>query len=439
MINQIINYQNKELYVIAFLIMLFGATNLPITLLLVLVIGILVAAILPFGRNIQLMVFLIPSVDVFTKTPYVSVSLATLLFLIMFGRYMVLEMPKSQYFRPGLVITLIFIIFELMHIIYNPVMLSSKTLRWLLLFSFFSLIMFDQRQYTSFQNLRAAFLLGLLTSTAYGLLQQHFFPPEYLYLKEFVRFSGGAGDPNSFGLFCLLTIFFFLPNVPRKTIDLQCVVVIIAMLLCGSLTVSRSFFIVAFASLVLYFILYFRAALGELLFRFLLALMAFGTAALVFYGSGQSLTFNLDILSRFSGENLSQLTGARSDIFKEYISQYFKFPMPYILFGVGINGYLGYFNHLFAKQTLFSEIVGPHNTYLEMFISFGLIGAAIILFYIKQSFRAVKVKYQVNTVYRIAFIPLGVFLLYCFSLQNLAKYSSYFILLLIIYSTYRRD
>ena len=327
----------------------------------------------------------------------------------------------------------------MMHIIYNPVMLSPKTLRWLLLFSFFSLIMFDQRQYTSFQSLRAAFLIGVLTSTAYGLLQQHFFPPEYTYLKEFVRFSGGAGDPNSYGLFCLLTIFFFLPNVPRKTINLKSIIVIILMLMCGSLTVSRSFFIVAFASLVLYFVLYFRAALGELLFRFLLAVMALGTVAVVFYGSGQSLTLNIDILTRFSVENLSQLTGARSEIFKEYISQYFKSPMLYVLFGVGINGYLGYFNHLFAKQALFPEIVGPHNTYLEMLISFGLIGSVIIMVYIKQAFRAVSVKYQVSTVYRIAFIPLGVFLLYCFSLHNLAKYSSYFILFLIIYSTYRRD
>jgi len=83
--------------------------------------------------------------------------------------------------------------------------------------------------------------------------------------------------------------------------------------------------------------------------------------------------------------------------------------------------------------------VGPHNTLLEIMISFGLVGFALFATYIYYGFRAERNRVASSYIFRLAWLPIIVFLLYCFSLQNLGKYSSYFILMLIVYNTYRKD
>jgi len=159
---------------------------------------------------------------------------------------------------------------------------------------------------------------------------------------------------------------------------------------------------------------------------------------LIFSFLGPSTGLELDILKRFSGDNLSQLTGARSDIVQEYIDLFFSLSSIFLLFGAGINGYLGYYNHFFLNRGLFPEVVGPHNTLIEILISFGLIGSLLFISYVYFAFKAEKSRVGSTKVFRIALIPIIVFLLYCFSLQNLGKYGSYFILMLIIYNTYRK-
>ncbi len=430
---------NPEILLSGLLIMGFGITNQQVLLLGVVLIGVIVAAIFPFGRNIQFLIFLLPCSAVFMKATYLPVSLATLVFLAVFGRYMMTQMASAQYHKAGLAFTLILIIFELMHIIYNPVMVSTQTIRWLILFVFVALLLFDRNKYASFSQVRYALLVGLFISTFYGLLSKYFHPEVIVNGKIIARFAGGAGDPNNYGLFCLLLIFFYLPAAPKIRINKVGYFVILAMLFCGSLTVSRSFFLVTTLSLFMYFVLYFKDAMGSVFFRLLAVTNILFTLIVVFMLWGQSIDLDLDILKRFDSNNLSELTGSRSDILKEYVAMFFRVPFEYLLFGAGINGYLGYYNYYFLQQGLFEEVVGPHNTFLEILISFGIVGSGIIIGFVYSAFKAEQIRLQNYRVYKLAFIPFAVFVLYSFSLQNLGKYSSFFILMMIIYSTYRRD
>lgn len=430
---------NSEMFIISAFIVLYAITSSAPLLLLVVLVGVFCALVLPFGRSIQLAVFLLPCSEVFTQSPYISISLLTFIFLAIFARYLLTQVLETQYFQPGLIIMLLVLLYELMHILYNPVMASTKTVRWSIFFVFTSLLLFDRNKYCSFPQLRFALLCGLITSTLYGLLQQYFSPAIVHSAKVITRFSGGAGDPNNFGLFCLLIIYFYLPTKPRENISRKSFLIILMMLAFGALTVSRSFFIVVMLSLLSYFIFYYRSAIGDIFVRILMSFNALLILFCLYWASGASFLGELDIFSRFSGDNLSDLTGSRSDILQEYIRLYFELPNLFVLFGAGINGYLGYYNHFFLQAGTFAELVGPHNTFIEILVSFGMLGFLLFATYIYLGFLAEKKRTENSQVFRLAWLPIIVFLLYCFSLQNLGKYSSYFILMLIIYNTYRKE
>ena len=438
-LNKLARLLNIEIGLCALLIVLYAITSSALLLLLVVLIGVVCAFVLPFGRSIQLAFFLLPSSEVFTQSSYISISLLTCIFLAMFGRYLLTHVAKTQYSQPGLLLMLLVLVYELAHIIYNPSMASFVTVRWSIFFIFTSLLLFDQNKYCSFSQLRFALLCGVITSTLFGLTQQYLVISNAQSLNAISRFSGGVGDPNNFGLLCLLLIYFYLPIVPREKIPRSTLLIILMMLTFGALTVSRSFFIVATLSLLTYFIFYFRSAIGDMFVRLLILLNGLLILFCLYWFSGATFIGELDIFVRFSGNNLSDLTGSRSDILQAYITLFFELPYNFMLFGAGINGYLAYYNHDFLQAGLFTEVVGPHNTLLEIMISFGLVGFALFATYIYYGFRAERNRVASSYIFRLAWLPIIVFLLYCFSLQNLGKYSSYFILMLIVYNTYRKD
>lgn len=428
-----------ELIVIGILILLFGITQAHALLLIVVLMGVAISFALPFYRSVQLAFFLIPCLNVFVGSPYISISLATLIYLAIFGRYIMTQLFHTQYFIPGVIATIVVVGYELMHLIYNPVMLSTQTVRWMILFVFVSLLLFDKRKYIEFGQLRFVVLIGFITSTFYGLLKDIFHPVTFYHADAIARFAGGAGDPNNFGLLCLLLIFFYLPSVPKQPIKLSQLMILVGLLAAGSLTVSRSFFLVSFFSLFLYFLLYFRAAIGEIFFRTLFGISLGILAGIFLVLSGATEHINLDIMSRFDSDNLSELTGARSDIAKEYVKMFLAQEPDYMLFGGGINGYLGYYNYYFGVEKIFEEVVGPHNTFLEMLVSLGILGSFVFIYFVYAGFKAEKIRTRNYSFYRLSYLPIIVFLLYCLSLQNLGKYSSYFIVMMIIYNTYRKD
>ena len=430
---------NIEIALCAMFIVLYGVTTSAPLLLLVVMVGIVAVAILPFGRSLQLAFFLLPCSEVFTQSPYISISLLTFIFLAMFGRYILTHVAETEYSQPGLLLLLLVLLYELGHVFYNPIMVSSTTIRWSIFFIFTSFLLFDRNKYCSFSQLRFALLCGIIVSTLYGLLHQQFAPASTHSVKIITRFAGGAGDPNNFGLFCLLLIYFYLPTIPRKKIPNTTYGIILMMLAFGTLTVSRSFFIVATLSLLMYFFFYYRTAVGDIFVRFLISLNGLLILFCLYWLSGATFIGELDIFARFNGDNLSDLTGSRSDILQEYVKLFFELPYSFILFGAGINGYLGYYNYFFLQAGLFPEVVGPHNTLLEVIISFGLLGSVLFATYIYLGFRAERLRTGSTHIFRLAWVPILVFVLYCFSLQNLGKYGSYFILMLIVYNTYRKD
>lgn len=432
-----------ELIIIGLLIALYAITQLQPLLLFVVVVGALVAFFLPFGRSLQLAVFLVPCLDVFAGTTLLPISLATVVYLVIFGRYLALQLIHTTYYVPGVLITIVFIVYEFHHALMLPSLISTQSFRWMLMFLFISFLLFDKKKYIAFIELRFAFFIGLLVSTAYGGLVLMFAGDTFVGNHAIERFSGGAGDPNNFGLMCLLLVFFYLPKVPRKVprkkITFLYLSIVIILLFIGALTVSRSYFLVAFGSLGLYLVLYFRSSLGELFYRFLIFFTLSSLVLCVLFSIGMLDNVELGILKRFSGDNLSEITGARSDILAIYLDTYFMQPAYWFFFGAGINGYFTHYNDIFMANSLFPDRVGPHNTFVEIFVSFGLLGSWLIFLYIYLVFSAEKIRQSAKKIDWIAYIPLIIFFLYSLSLQNLGKYSSYLILLMVVYRVYEEE
>ena len=180
-----------ELLFAGLFILAFAVTNTQLFLLVVVLIGITVAAVFPFGRGIQFLLFLLPCSAVFTQSTYLPISLATLVFLAVFGRYILTQVNNTQYHKSGLIFTFCLIAFELMHIIYNSVMVSTQTIRWLILFVFVALLIFDRNKYIDFTKVRYSLLLGLLFSTGYGLLVKYFHPEVLVNGNLFLDFLVG--------------------------------------------------------------------------------------------------------------------------------------------------------------------------------------------------------------------------------------------------------
>lgn len=428
-----------DLIIIGLLLSLYGITGQQSLLLLIVFIGILVAFLLPFSRSLQLAIFLIPCLGIFAGTSLLPISLATIIYLAIFGRYLVFQLLQTTYYVPGIIITTVFVIYEFHHALMFPSLVSLQSFRWMLMFLFVSLLLFDRNKYIAFNGLRLAFFIGLLFSTVYGGLVSVFGREIIVGGHGVARFSGGAGDPNSFGLMCLLLVFFYLPKIPRKKITTQQIAIVILLLSIGSLTVSRSYFLVSLGSIGLYSIFYFREAINELFSRFFIGITFISLILLVMQFSGMLDNVEFGILKRFQGDNLSEMTGARSDILAFYINTYISQPIYWVLFGAGINGYFTYYNDIFMLESLFPQPVGPHNTFVEILVSFGMLGAGIVFLYVYLAFLAERIRVKPKKVYLMAYISCIVFFLYSLSLQNLGKYSSYLLVLMMVYSIYEEE
>ena len=98
---------NVEVALCALLIIAYAITFSAPLLLLVVLAGVVCAALLPFGRSIQLAFFLLPCSEIFTQSPYIAISLLTFIFLAMFGRYLLTHVFTTQFSQPGLLLMLL--------------------------------------------------------------------------------------------------------------------------------------------------------------------------------------------------------------------------------------------------------------------------------------------------------------------------------------------
>lgn len=182
-----------------------------------------------------------------------------------------------------------------------------------------------------------------------------------------VRYSGYYGDPNFYSAHITAAIggvLVLLLNRLRAGQSLLMVFLLALLMYCGFMSVSKSFLLVAVASLLFWGIavLFQRERLSAKLMVLLTFLLG-----VLFLLSSTLFTDMIDMmLSRFSSDHsLSDFTTGRTELWVRYLRAFEEDPLL-LLFG---NGY--------TNVTINDR--NSHNTLIQTVYQFGLVGSAVLL------------------------------------------------------------
>lgn len=201
-----------------------------------------------------------------------------------------------------------------------------------------------------------------------------------------VRHSGYYGDPNFYSAHVSAALAGVIILLLNNTGKRKMVLLILMMLLltyCGFLAVSKTFFLIAAAVLLLFFLeLMFKK--GKLSIKLLLLLtFVVGILFLLSYTAFSELVDM--ILSRFARDsNISDLTTGRTDIWLKFLR---AFEEDTLLLMLGS----GYTNVMLIEKA-------SHNTAIQAIYQFGIVGCALLAFWIVHHLRVclsdVKVRWS---------------------------------------------
>lgn len=385
------------------------------------------------NNNIKLLIFLLPCLGYAPLVDSGSNPI-TMFYLLVFLKYIILKAPNKAFKVKPVICAFLLITLELINFYIYKQTSVLEFFRWAALLFFAVLLIAERDSVVDFNFIYSPFIYGYLTSAIAGLFY-------YISLKNHVathevdgmiaRFSGLAGDPNNFGLYAILAIIFTLYKLSKTDSRLVYRLLIVFFIITGMLTVSRTFTIVFILISFLYFLfipIYKNSTI-----------VVFSLFLLVIFSLFFNFDFNINIvdhiIERFSFSEIGNLTGGRSYIFSSYIDKFSGLNAYQQLTGVGVLNYLEYYHQLSPSDFIpkSNALVGPHNTFIEALISFGILGSMILLGLLISLFypSGYKIHYNKESLFFI-FSVLVCIILFSMSLQNLAKYNFYFLLVLIV-------
>lgn len=217
-----------------------------------------------------------------------------------------------------------------------------------------------------------AFIQGVILSVLYGAItrtKSGGITNVLVNTSIMNRNEGASGDPNYFGLYiCLavaMIIFLMIIENRYSTIYFLGTCLLLVMGLSSS---SRMFFLLA---------IFLTNVLCLILFKNMFSKKVI-TTFVIFIILGFSLYFIQDILmdnikyvfSRLNTSNINELTNGRSELIQSYMS-YISDNIFRTYLGIGI-----------AQYNIRSGIGAyAHNMYLELYVTVGVIGILILIFY----------------------------------------------------------
>lgn len=224
-----------------------------------------------------------------------------------------------------------------------------------------------------------------------------------------IRVQGFTVNPNYFSLDVNIAMagVLVLPMLQRKKTSLLEVALMLALLVIGLMTLSKSFILGVFATLFVFFLFNIKQAKA---YKF--AFAAVFILAVVYMLGGAESAYLSAIIDRFTAStDVDSLTSSRSSIWQEYVEYLFANPLT-LLFGEGIM----------------NTMRASHNFYLECLYTLGVFGSGLLLFFL-NGLRG-KCKVGGGNINR--YIPLVVFLVRAFAI-NLLLRESFFLFLIYIF------
>lgn len=225
-----------------------------------------------------------------------------------------------------------------------------------------------------FYWLTVAFSLGIVLA---ALTARYFivFPTIARYVRKLslfgvVRYAGYYGDPNFYSSHiaaALSGVMVLLLHNPKKGRAVALVLLMMTLLYCGFLSVSKSFLLI-----VLFLMLFWIVALlfkkGKLTMKVTIVLSLIVGAVFLLSFTAFSDLVDMMVQRVTSGKTLDDFTTGRTELWNQYIRALGEDP-KLLLFG------MGYTNIMINDR-------GSHNTLLQMVYQMGIIGSVILFAWI---------------------------------------------------------
>ena len=321
----------------------------------------------PNGYIIPLMLFYLPWSPILKISPD-SISFVSIASILVF--FKILFFKKEFSIKTNLIISFVGLLFvTLSSKMFHEYELSASYIMFFIMLVVFATINDLYSDEMNFEISVIFFSFGIILATVASLLcAENVNIQEYIVVFEYeysgvTRHCGFYGDPNFYAAQIIPAIGTLLVIISRKKGKrLFSVMLIIALILCGLTSLSKSFLL----CLVLIFAIWLLSLVVTKPSMFLVALFSLVTLLLIVLSTGMLSDVIEQYIIRFSGAtDSSSLTTSRSDLWKEYINFLWDNPLE-TLFG---QGFTSVFNGVHK---------GSHNTIIQLIYQFGLLGTVFL-------------------------------------------------------------
>ncbi|MEI8140748.1 MAG: O-antigen ligase family protein [bacterium] len=375
--------------------------------------------------SFYLILFLLPSLSLF-KSEGMSFSYATVFLFFCLLKHVASQARKMRLAVFPFISAMAVIAYELTHAFTYTKDEVVQLIRWVVLFFYAVLLVIDSNFRYDHKRAVHALLFGFLVSAVSGIVaNQNVDLP--VVEGRLQRFEGVAGDPNGYAMMGII-IAFFLFSLYRhgERRDARYVIGFVGVLLLCLKTYSRGF-IITFSVMVTIAAFYVCLHGNKRVRTFIGSTVAL--AAVLAFSLWTYLAPLVDIMIyrwTFSSD-INDISSDRIAIAKYYWNNLFL-TSSHLLWGSGLIGYLRDYNYE----------NGTHNTYLELLVSWGIIGAVIFGVFLYSLYVAMECKFGKVKANLDAYFPLMAMAVYLMTLQSLAKYSTFFLLVLVIGNIFYR-
>lgn len=329
---------------------------------------------------LPILLFMHPCLSIFDDLPFLyTFNLTIFIFMVK------ILSNKDYYFSKK--ITFLVIILFLYELILNLLngYLDISLLSLISLMSSYFLVMFLIKKVKSIniEKCLKYFFFGFTLSAILGIVNA--FLKWGIDVPVQFRYMGLFRDPNYYSLDGLIIMFSSL--CIYKKINLK---FLITFGLC-IISISKMFLLVSIAGLLIYVLVNNNKINGK---RVLNTLPLIGVFAFIFFKTSLYDLVYSKYISRISTvTSLEALSTGRSSIIVYYLTQLINNPF-YLFFGSSLLNYTSVLVDSESKYALYAA----HNTYLELLLSWGIIGFSYYIYLIRNYYSEIKMQFNATKI-----------------------------------------
>lgn len=352
------------------------------------------------GKSLYLIYFFLPWAPLIKFEPGVM-SIYT---IGLIGVCVITWIRHRKFFYKQIFIAIALIIFILIVRLFYEFEIDNTFIMFSIMLMLFPIVCKDMHEVCDFYDLNSFFSVGIISAALAA-----YFLAKYPMIGKFIdvyswskitRYSGFYGDSNFYSAHisaAMAGILILFLDSPKK--PLRFMVIAALLLYCGLISASKAF-VITIAVIFLLWILSVFSIHRDMSNKIIIIItVVIITIGIVVSGAFDDV-FNI-IAFRFKDTtDLSNLTTGRSDIWAAYM-QYILSNPEIFLFG---RGYV----NVILEETGYST----HNTLLQSIYQFGIVGFAMLVFWLKNLFKITlpNLKIKHNQYLSCIILIVGVFL-----------------------------